>query len=348
MVAPFLFVMSQSARLLTGIIVTLLIAFPSPVVAGEVFDSVRAQGTLRCGVHAGQQGLAVKDRDGNWQGFEVDLCRAWSSALFGKADHVELVEVSDDTALEALNERRVDVIALQENALFGRRDVSFAGHAFVDSLSLMVRRGDAISNALELDKASICYSGDEDAKGRVDAFASQNRIKIETTKAASLAEAFKSFESGNCAALLAGRLTLADLRSRKVQGASTYEILPELLSKRLLGPVTLSRDRAWLNLVRWGVFAMVLAEEKEVTSVNLASMASSTKDPAIRRLLGFEGEFGKQLGLEPLWAYRIIESVGNYGEVYARHFGPGLPTELERGPNALWLDGGLMRAPPFQ
>ena len=348
MVAPFLFLMSQVVRLLASIFVALIIAFPGPVAAGEIFDAVLAKDRLHCGVHGGQEGLAVKDQDGSWRGFEIDLCRAWSSALFGKADQVVFVEVTEDTALEALNERRADVIALQENALFGRRDVSFAGHAFVDSLSLMVRRSDAISNALELDKASVCYAGDEDAKGRVDAFANQNRITLATKRSDSLTEAFEELESGDCAALLANRLTLTDLRSAAGQGPESFEILPELLSKRLLGPVTLSEDREWLNLVRWGVFAMVLAEEKDVSSANLASMASSAKDPAILRLLGFEGEFGKQLGLDPLWAYRIIESVGNYGEVYARHFGPGLPTELERGPNSLWLDGGLMRAPPFQ
>jgi general L-amino acid transport system substrate-binding protein len=44
----------------------------------------------------------------------------------------------------------------------------------------------------------------------------------------------------------------------------------------------------------------------------------------------------------------VISAVGNYGEIYDRHLGPGTPFELERGPNALWTDGGLLYAPPYR
>lgn len=329
------------------LVALLQLGFSLPVAAGEIFDRIKSNELLRCGVQAGQEGLAVKDDSGNWRGFEIDLCRSWSAALFGKADQVLFVEVTPDTGLAALNDGLIDVLALHEDALFGRRDVSFAGNAFVNSLGLMVRRGDALSNALELDGGTVCFRGGEEAKGRIDAFASQNRMSLNLRKSESLEESVLQLRDGTCNALIAGRLALAGLRSQQENGVAVYEILPELLSKRLMGPVTLSGDRAWLNVVRWGVFAMVLGEEKQVSSQNLASMASSTEDPAVRRLLGFEGDFGTQLGLDALWAYRIIEAVGNYGEVYDRHFGAGLPAELERGPNALWIDGGLMRAPPF-
>ncbi len=322
--------------------------FALPVAAGEILDGIKSSGLIKCGVHAGQQGLAIEDDNGNWSGFEVDLCRGWSSALFGKGDQVEFVDVIQGEGLGDLKTGRIDVLALHEDTLFGQRDFSFAGAAFVDGLALMVRRNDAISNALELDGRKHCFSGSDEAKGRLEAFASQNRMSLVIKRTESLEMAVSQLREGACDALSAGRLTLANLRSLENQGADTFEILTELLSKRLMGPVTLSSDRAWSNLVRWSVFAMILAEEKQVSSENLASMSSSTKDPAILRLLGFEGDIGKQLGLEPLWAYRIIETVGNYGETYDRHFGAGLPAELERGPNALWIDGGLMRAPPFQ
>lgn len=339
----------SKATLHSAIVITLAQFLCSlPVAAGEIFEAIKSNETLRCGVHAGQQGLAIKDDIGNWKGFEIDLCRSWSAALFGSDDKVSFVAITSETGLNALTDGRIDVVALHDDALFGRRDVSFAGNAFVDSLGLMVRRVDAISNALELDGRTLCVSGDEEEQGRVDAFMSQNRVTVRTREIAPLEKAILHLREGSCDALVAGRLTLANLRSQEEKGRATYEILPELLSKRLMGPVILSQDRAWLNVIRWGVFAMILAEEKQVSSENLASMSSSTKDPATMRLLGFEGDFGKQLGLGPLWAYRIIETVGNYGEVYDRHFGPGLPAELERGPNALWIDGGLMRAPPFQ
>lgn len=323
----------------------LLHSLQSPVAAaGEIFDAVRERGELRCGIHDARPGLAVRNSDGDLEGFEIDLCRAWAAALFGKADKVVFVPVSGEAALTALSERRIDVLALHEDALFGRREVSFAGNAFVDSLALLVRRDDAVTNALELHGTTVCFSGGEEAQGRLEAFASENRITLRSRETRSAASSVDALLEGSCAAALAGRLALASARS---QASSDLDILPEVFSKNLLGPVTASDDRAWLNIIRWGVFAMIVAEEKGVSSENLASMASSAKDPAIHRLLGFEGRFGEELGLDGLWAYRIIEAVGNMAEVYDRHFGPERPTALERGPNALWIDGGLLRAPPF-
>ena len=71
-----------------------------------------------------------------------------------------------------------------------------------------------------------------------------------------------------------------------------------------------------------------------------------TKDPNVRRLLGESADLGKKLGLDKKWAYRIIKQVGNYGEIYARNWGP--PLNLDRGINNLWTKGGLMYGFPMK
>ena len=38
-----------------------------------------------------------------------------------------------------------------------------------------------------------------------------------------------------------------------------------------------------------------------------------SRKPAVRRLLGAEGNFGALLGLDRLWAFRAIRATGNYG-----------------------------------
>jgi general L-amino acid transport system substrate-binding protein len=53
-------------------------------------------------------------------------------------------------------------------------------------------------------------------------------------------------------------------------------------------------------------------------------------------------------GLVPDWTYRIVKTVGNYGEIYDRHLGSGSRAKLARGMNRLWTDGGLMYAPPLR
>ena len=64
--------------------------------------------------------------------------------------------------------------------------------------------------------------------------------------------------------------------------------------------------------------------------------------------MGVEGSQGEELGLDKQWAYWIIKSVGNYGEIFERNIGVNTPIGLERGLNALWTNGGLQYSPPFR
>jgi general L-amino acid transport system substrate-binding protein len=44
----------------------------------------------------------------------------------------------------------------------------------------------------------------------------------------------------------------------------------------------------------------------------------------------------------------VVESVGNYAEIYDRNLGRQSKLRLDRGLNRLWKDGGLMYSPPFR
>ncbi len=108
-------------------------------------------------------------------------------------------------------------------------------------------------------------------------------------------------------------------------------------------------DDQWLDIVRWTHFAMITAEELGVTQANVAEMAAKADaSPDIKRLLGVEGEFGKEMGLTNDWAVRIIKHVGNYGESFERNVGMGSLLKIARGQNALWSKGGLQYAPPIR
>ena len=126
-------------------------------------------------------------------------------------------------------------------------------------------------------------------------------------------------------------------------------ILPEIISKEPLGPLVRHGDSEWGDVVRWSLNAMIAAEEYGVTSANVGEMSMEAGDnPEVNRLLGTEGNLGEMLGLEGDWAKKIIESVGNYGEVFAGTIGESTPIGLSRGLNAQWTEGGLLYAPPFR
>ena len=124
-------------------------------------------------------------------------------------------------------------------------------------------------------------------------------------------------------------------------------ILPEQISKEPLGPAIKRGDEEWLVLLKWIYFATIAAEELGVTSKNLRSKTQTKTDLRLAKFVDDSGAFAKQLGVNPGWVRRIIESVGNYGEMFERNLGQGSTLKLERGPNRLWTQGGLMYAPPF-
>jgi general L-amino acid transport system substrate-binding protein len=124
-------------------------------------------------------------------------------------------------------------------------------------------------------------------------------------------------------------------------------ILPETISKEPLAPTIRQNDSNWRDIVSWSVYALIGAEEKGIKQDNVDSLVKS-EDPEIQRMLGTSGDFGKMLGLDNKWAYNIIKTVGNYGEVFDRNLGPNTRLGLTRGPNKLWTEGGLMYAPPFR
>jgi general L-amino acid transport system substrate-binding protein len=111
-------------------------------------------------------------------------------------------------------------------------------------------------------------------------------------------------------------------------------------------------DPVWADAVRWTVNTLFQAEELGITQNNLkgklAEARSNTNQADLRRFLGVEGEFSKQLGLPADFVPRVIAAVGNYGEVFDRNVGPGSKLKLDRGANRQWKDGGLIYSPPFR
>jgi general L-amino acid transport system substrate-binding protein len=122
-------------------------------------------------------------------------------------------------------------------------------------------------------------------------------------------------------------------------------ILPDVISKEPLSPLVRQGDPRFADVVRWVHFLLLSAEEFGVTQANVQQMAQNDARPEVQRMLGRNGDLGRMLGLDNAWAVNVIRAVGNYGEVFDRHL---KPIGLQRGPNNLWMEGGLQYSPPFR
>jgi general L-amino acid transport system substrate-binding protein len=95
--------------------------------------------------------------------------------------------------------------------------------------------------------------------------------------------------------------------------------MPETISKEPLGPVVRRGEEDCLCLIKWVLFALIEAEERGVTQANVRALQNSSTDPGLRRFLESDGLPERALGLKPGWVVRVVETVDNYGEIYARH-----------------------------
>ena len=58
------------------------------IASADTLDDTRERGTVQCGVSDGLPGFSAPDDQGEWQGLDVDVCRAVAAAVFGDADAV--------------------------------------------------------------------------------------------------------------------------------------------------------------------------------------------------------------------------------------------------------------------
>ena len=316
---------------------------------GPTVEAIRKRGQLACGVDVGVPGFAVQDNTGNWTGLDVAYCKAIAAAVLGDANKVRYVPTTTPTRFTVLQAGEIDVLIRHSTLTFTRSNqlnldevaVNFyAGQGFLVSKGLGVRTAD------QLNGATICTLTGATLELNIADFARSKGTKIGTLLFDKADEAVAAMEAGRCDGYTDDTGSLAGMRST-LKKPDDWVVLEGVISKEPLGLHVRSGDPAWSKIVYWVDAALKAAEEYGVTKATAGQVGSSSSDPAVKRLVGAEGEFGKVLGLDEQWAMRAIQAVGNYGEVYDQFFGPKA-LDLARGQNNLYSKGGLHYPLPFR
>lgn len=321
-------------------------------IAGDLHAYTREQvigrDMLLCGVSTGAPGFSSVDADGKWTGLDVDLCRAVAAATLGDADKVEFLPLAESESFTALLAGEVDILSSHSTWTFTRESalaVNFAGISYYDGQGLLVSSKLNVNRLIDLKKVKVCSPVDSRSEPILVNYLERNDVDYKIVPYSSLDLAVKGFNSGTCDLISSQQSQLYGLRLGLDKPENAL-VLPEVIAKEPLGAVVRQDDDTWLNIVRWSLYAMINGEELGVTSVNIDEMKVSNL-LFVNRLLGTEGAGGKGLGLKDDWAAKIISQVGNYGEVFERHFGPESTLKIKRGLNNLWNNGGLQYSPPM-
>ncbi|WP_172122942.1 amino acid ABC transporter substrate-binding protein [Devosia sp. 919] len=346
-------VLSRFSKLLLRIAIALAglcaLALASTGAAqAQTLQTVRDRGFLICGATSPLPGFAQQDAEGRWSGFDVDLCRGIAAAVFGDPNLIEFRALRGESRFAPLQTGQVDVLT-RNGSWTQRRDTlfgaSFVATAFFDGQAFMVPQSLGVVSAFELDEISICVIDGGEELERVQEFFFLNQASYTEVPYEDVADLAVAYRAGLCQAVSASGRQLQAMR-RDLPEPANHRILPERISKELLGPAVRAGDDQWFNIVKWTIFALINAEEVGITALNTNSLANA-RTPAVRRLLGVDGDFGTPLGLRRTFMSDVVRAVGNYAELYDRHFGPQTGAALLRGQNALWSNGGLLYAPPI-
>jgi general L-amino acid transport system substrate-binding protein len=321
------------------------------VASASVLDEVKARGELNCGVSTGVNGFSAPDSAGEWQGFDVAVCRAVAAAVLGDPKKVKFVTTTGQTRFTALSSGEIDMLSRNTTWTMSRDadlKFTFAGVNYYDGQGFMINKAMGVSSAKELDGATICIQTGTTTELNLADYFKANNMNYEPVPIETNAEAQQQYLAGACdvyttdaSGLAATRATFAD--------PENHLLLPEIISKEPLGPLVAHGDDQWADIVRWTMNALVAAEELGITSANIEELAKGTENPEINRMLGASDDnLGGMIGLEKTWAKQAISAGGNYGEIFAANIGESTPIGLARGLNALWTQGGLQYSPPFR
>ncbi|MFN8375170.1 MAG: amino acid ABC transporter substrate-binding protein, partial [Anaerolineae bacterium] len=289
---------------------------------------------------------AVNDA-GQYEGFDVDFCRAVAAAVLGDANAVEYRPLQADERQAAIQSGEIDMMARNTTYTLSRDVVwgaTFAPTTFYDGQGFMVRADSGVTSLDQLEGASICVqTGTTTELNLADAF-DERGLTYTAQTFADAAATWEAYIAGRCDAFTTDQSGLVAYRSQ-AEDPGAHLILPEVISKEPLGPLSPQSDAQFADIVRWVVYGVIQAEEFGITSANVNDFLTN-ESPAIQRFLGQgDNATGSLFGIANDFMVTVITQVGNYGEIFERNLAP---LGLERGVNALWTNGGLLYSPPFR
>ena len=318
---------------------------------GETLAAVQSRGNLICGVNGQLPGFSFLDPEGNYSGFDVDFCRALAAAIFGDPSKVEFRPTTTQERFTVLQTGEIDVLARNTTWTVVRDTelgLNFAATTFYDGQGIMVTADSGFTSLEDLEGGTICVQkGTTTELNLADAMSTAG-VTYTPAVFDDVNATYGAYAEGRCDAATSDKSQLVSVAKGLLPDPDNHVVMDLTLSKEPLGPVVRHGDDQWFDIVKWVIFATFAGEEYGISTENAEEILNTTENPEFRRLLGVEGDLGLKLGLTNDFAFNVLNSVGNYGEIYERNLGEGTPTFIPRGLNSLYTEGGLLYSPPFR
>lgn len=321
-------------------------ALPAVAADGETLAKIKERGAFNCTGHNGSYlGLAEVDDKGNWKGFDIDLCRAVATAIFGGHEgHLNILPTSWAQRWPSLQSGEVDAI-IKASGWTTSRDAElgfqFSNVYMLAPTKVMVRKDLAATSVRDLEGGSVCVPAGTSTEKSMAEYLERLGIKMEFVVSEKTEESEAAYLSGRCDAFAQWDVQLAVLRL-KAENPDDHMILPDSIAAEPVGMILREADDGWVDIVNFTLTTLLAAEEAGVTSANVDAMKADPPSPGVAKMLGATPGYGERIGLGDDFGYNVIKTVGNYAEIWERNLGQQSPYKLERGVNALWQNGGVL------
>ena len=322
----------------------------------NLLQEIKERGFVQLGVIGNNPGFSFKDSGEEWEGFDIDLGKAVSAAVFGSPNELKIVEDIEDLSegFEKVANGNIDIFAagvthnLARDAALG---VDFSPTYIYDYQDFLVRKDSGLNSDSDLNGRAIGIINSATVEQNIDVFFSLSDSEADFFLYSDIDEMFADYESGEIDAISTNQ-TIISRRIPEFENPEEHKLLEGGISKEPLALVIDENQSEWADIVRWVTHTLVQAEEFGITSENIDELIANNTDENsendsksdIRAFLGIEGNIGEDLGLSKDFAVNIIKAVGNYKEVYERNFDSEI---LPRDKNKLYTDSGLHYSPPL-
>jgi general L-amino acid transport system substrate-binding protein len=313
----------------------------------QTIASIKASRHLDCGTVQSVDDWNGEDVHGDLSALGGEICHAVAVAILGGSDALTIHAFpAEQEALAALKAGEIQLaVGISPSATVATQfEVGLGPPVFYDSQRILVAKQSGIADLAGLRNQVICA---------LDMSPPERTLRDEMT-ARNISYSLQSHsEQGELDAAVAVRRCVGTgMESRLAQSranfharTSDFVFLPERLALAPVVPAYPDKDRAFGRIVDWTVSALIEAEALGITKDNVAE-ACKREDMRAEQLLGHDFATAQALGLAHDWAAKVIAATGNYGEIFQRT--TGRPYHLDRGLNALWTEGGLMRPLPMR
>lgn len=343
--------MSYKSKILS-VVAAALLCGTSLAAAEDSLQSIQRRDILSCAVNNEGYGFAYPGEDSTSKGMAIDLCRVFAMAILGDASKAKIFHILARDQIVMTASGNYDVLirtvewTMQREAFLG---IAYVNGWFHDSQRIVVHTDSGITKLKDLDGATVCVTQGNNTEVAITDLFRRNDMKLKVLAFGDAPGAVDAFDAGRCDAYTSDGFLMMGNLTRAHRNKDNITMLEDKFNDKIYGIVVKKGEEQLYNAMRWVFNALIMAEELGINSSNVEELSRSN-DPRIKRLTGSEGNYNIKLGLRQNWFTLTIKALGNYGEIYNRHFGTNLKNIHwpPRDMNRLCRDGGRICSIPIQ